>query len=60
MAAIFADDIFKRSFFNQNVCILNEISLKFVSDGRIDNKSVLVQEMAGRNYTTVEQLPSYL
>ena len=33
----FADDIFKCIFFNENVWIPNEISLKFVPKGAIDN-----------------------
>ena len=46
MAAILTDDIFKRIFFNENVRILNQISLKFVPNGSIDNKPALVQIMA--------------
>ena len=37
MVAILADDIFKRIFFNENVRILIQISLKFVRKGPIDN-----------------------
>ena len=37
-----ADDIFKRIFVNENVKISIRISLKFVPDGPIDNKSALV------------------
>ena len=48
MAAILADDIFKRIFLNENVRILIKISLKFVPKGPIDNKSALVREMAWR------------
>ena len=43
-----ADDIFKRIFFNENVWILIKISLKYVSDGPINNKSALVQVVAWR------------
>ena len=46
MAAILADDIFKRIFLNENVRISIQISLKFVPRGSIDNKPVLVQIMA--------------
>ena len=42
MAAILADDIFKRIFLNENVRILIQISLKFVPKGSIDNKPALV------------------
>ena len=42
MADIFADNIFKRIFLNENVKILIQISLKFVSKGSIDNKPALV------------------
>ena len=48
MAAILADDIFKRIFLNENVRILTQISLKFVPKGPIDNKSALVRKMAWR------------
>ena len=48
MAAILADNIFKRIFFNEKFCILIEISLKFVPKGPIDNNSALVQIMAWR------------
>ena len=37
MAAILADNIFKRIFLNDNVRILIQISLKFVPKGPIDN-----------------------
>ena len=37
MAAILADDIFKRIFFHENVRILIKISLKFVRKGPIAN-----------------------
>ena len=39
-------DVFKCIFLNKKLCILVQISLKFVPKGLIDNKSVLVQEMA--------------
>ena len=44
----FADDIFKRIFFNENVWISNKISLKFVPNGTINNIAALVQIMAWR------------
>ena len=42
----FADDIFKRIFFNEDVWISIKISLKFVPKGQINNKPALVQIMA--------------
>ena len=44
----FADDIFKRIFFNENVWITIKISLKFVPKGPINNIPALVQIMAWR------------
>ena len=44
----FADDIFKRIFFNENVWILLKISLKFVSKGPINKIQALFQIMAWR------------
>ena len=44
----FADDIFKRIFFNENVWISIKISLKFVPKGPINNIPSLVQIMAWR------------
>ena len=44
----FADDIFKWIFLNENVWVLNEISLKYVPYGLINNMSVLVQILALR------------
>ena len=44
----FADDIFKRIFFNENVWITIKISLKFVAKGPINNIPALVQIMAWR------------
>ena len=44
----FADDIFKRIFFNENVWISINISLKFVPKGLINNNPALVQIMAWR------------
>ena len=44
----FADDIFKRIFFNENIWILTKISLKFVPKGPINNFTALVQIMAWR------------
>ena len=43
----FADDILKWIFMNENFCILIKISLKFVPEGPIDKKSVLVQIIFG-------------
>ena len=42
----FTDNIFKCIFVNEKTCILIRISLKFVPQGLIDNKSTLVQVMA--------------
>ena len=42
----FADDYFKCIFLNKNVLILIEISLKFVTNGIINNTLALVQIMA--------------
>ena len=44
----FADDIFKRIFFNENVWISIKISLKFVSKGPINNIPAMIQIMAWR------------
>ena len=44
----FADDIFKRIFFNENVWIAINISLKYVPKGLINNMPALVQIMAWR------------
>ena len=44
----FADDIFKRIFFNENVWIPIKISLKFVPQGPINNIPALIQIMAWR------------
>ena len=44
----FADDIFKRIFFNENVRISIKISLKFVPTGPINNIPPLAQIMAWR------------
>ena len=41
-----ADDIFKCIFFNENILILIQISLKFVPKGQFDNNPALVQIMA--------------
>ena len=48
MATIFADDIFKWIFSNENVWIAVTISLKFVPEGPINNIPALVQIMAWR------------
>ena len=44
----FADDILKCIFWNENVWIPNNISLKFVPKGPINNNAALVQVMAWR------------
>ena len=44
----FADDIFKRIFFNENVWFSINISLKFVPKGPMNNIPALVQIMAWR------------
>ena len=44
----FADDIFKRIFLNENSRISIKFSLKFVSNGQINNIPALVQIMAWR------------
>ena len=44
----FADDLFKRIFFNGNVWISIKISLKFVPQGPINDIPALAQIMAGR------------
>ena len=48
MAAIWADDIFKCIFLNENDKIPFQISLKHVHRNPIDNKPALVQVMAWR------------
>ena len=48
MAAIFADDILKCIFLNENSRIPIGISLKFVPRNPIDNKPALVQVMVWR------------
>ena len=48
MAAIFADDVFKCIFVNENVRILIKISLKFAPKDPIYNMPALVQIMAWR------------
>ena len=48
MAAILADDNFKRIFVNENYRIPISFSLKFVPRSPIDNKPALVQVMAWR------------
>ena len=44
----FADDIFKRILFNENLWISIKLSLKFVPKGPINNIPALVQIMAWR------------
>ena len=46
MASILVDDIFKCTFLNENDKVPIQISLKYVPNGLIDNKPVLVQLMA--------------
>ena len=48
MAAIWADDIFKRIFLNEKVRIFIKISLKFVPKSLIDNNQALVLITAWR------------
>ena len=44
----FADDVFKRIFYNENVWISLKISMKFVPKAPINNIPALVQMMAWR------------
>ena len=44
----FADDIFKRIFWNENIWISIDISLNFIDKGQINNIPALVQIMAWR------------
>ena len=44
----FPDDIFRSIFVNENACISNKMSLKFVSKGPINNIPALVEIMAWR------------
>ena len=67
MDAIFADDIFKCIFLNENVWILIKISLKFVPKGPINNIPSLVKIMAWRrpgdkplSEPMVVSLPTYI
>ena len=48
MAAILADDIFKRIFLNEKTRILIKISLKFILKGPINKIPALVQIMGWR------------
>ena len=48
MATIFADDILKCIFLNENVWIKINISLKFVPEGKINNILASAQIMACR------------
>ena len=59
MAAILADGIFKHIFFNENVKISIQISLKFAPNSPIDNKSAVVQVMAWR-WTGNKPLPEQM
>ena len=45
MAAIWADDVFKCIFLNENDRILIQCSLEYISRGSIDNKPALVHVM---------------
>ena len=47
MAAILVNDIFKRIFLNENVRILIQISLQFVTRGSIDRFQVMVWRRTG-------------
>ena len=46
MAVTFADDIFNCICMDEKFCLTIQISLKFVPNGPIHNKAVLVQVMA--------------
>ena len=48
MAAVSADDIFKRIFLNENYRLFVLISLRYVPNGLIINLPPLVQMMAWR------------
>ena len=48
MDAISTDNICKCILMNEKFCISIRISLKFVPNGQIDNKSALVQVIAWR------------
>ena len=48
MAVDFPDDIFKCIFMNENLWILIKMSLKFVTEGPINNIPALGQIMAWR------------
>ena len=51
----FADDTFKRIYFNENVWIFIQIPLKFVPKGPINNISALFKIMASINMSTRRQ-----
>ena len=55
MAAIFANDIFKYIFLNENFWISNQISLQYNPGGHIDNIPLLIQIM-GYHRTGVKPL----
>ena len=42
MAAMWADDIFKRIFVNEKVRFLTKISLKFAPKGPVDNNIAFI------------------
>ena len=56
MAVILTDDIFKWISMNEKICILIEISLKFVPKDPIDNNSGLIEVMAWHR-TSDKSLP---
>ena len=56
MAHTFADNIFKHIFFNENVRLPLQISLKFVPRGSNDNKSALVLVWLGAGPVTKRYL----
>ena len=48
MADLFADDIFKRIFLNENYIISIQISMKLIHKGLIDNTPALIKILACR------------
>ena len=46
-----ADNIFECIFMNEKFCSLIQISMQFVPEGLIDNRSVLVQVIGFGDYT---------
>ena len=49
----FADDIFKYIILNENIWIAINISLKFVSEGHINNIPALFEIMAWRRHVII-------